>query len=859
MSKSEARSTKSEANPKFETMKIPNASRLRFPSRFPRFEFSLFVSDFGLRISNFATRALWSAALTAAWTTTVLAASPQVITVLPKGARRGADAEVVLRGSRLASPQELLFYRPGLRMKQISPQGDKGEAVKAVIEIPADCPLGEHPFRLRTASGLTDVQTFMVGTLPGVDEAEPNDEFDKPQRVSLNTTVSGIVRNEDIDYFAFDAKKGQRITAEVEGMRLGQALFDPYVAILDARRFELAASDDSALLLQDPVASIIAPEDGTYTVLVREAAYGGGDRSAYRLHVGTFPRPLAAFPPGGKPGETLDLRFLGDAGGAFTGTFAPAAAGEWPVFAEQQGEWSPSPIYLRVSPLPCAKEQEPNDTREQATAIPDKPPLACHGVIEKDGDADWFRFTAQKGQALNVSAFARRLRSPLDSVVAVHGPDGNRVAENDDSGGPDSSLSFTAQADGECTVQIRDQLDKGGPAYAYRIEVTPPEPSLGLSVPVFKKDTQERQAIVVPRGNRFATLVGIKRDNVDGDILLALDGLPEGLRADAPTAPGSLGQAPVLFEASADAPPAGCLVSMKGRCADPAKKVEGSLVHAVELIRGEPNNTVYYRTTVDRLAVAIAEEAPFRIDLALPKSPLVQSGAMNLKVSATRREGFDAPIRLSMLYNPPGIGSPPDVTIPEKSAEAVIPINAAGDAEVRTWKVAVIGVAQVGGGDLWVSTGFIDLEVAPPYVVGQLGMVAVEQGKTVDVACALDQRRPFDGKARIRLLGLPPKTAAEERFITSADKQVVFPVAAAPDSPVGQHKALFCSADFERGGETVAQTVAGGGALRIDPPPKNEPPPKQEDKKKEEPAKPEKPPSRLEELRQRQMAAGSGE
>ena len=59
-------------------------------------------------------------------------------------------------------------------------------------------------------------------------------------------TVQGVVDNEDVDYYAIEAKKGQRITAEVEGMRLGTTLFDPYVAILDAKRFELAASDDAS-------------------------------------------------------------------------------------------------------------------------------------------------------------------------------------------------------------------------------------------------------------------------------------------------------------------------------------------------------------------------------------------------------------------------------------------------------------------------------------------------------------------------------------------------------------------------------------------------------------------------------------
>ena len=53
-------------------------------------------------------------------------------------------------------------------------------------------------------------------------------------------TVNGVIQNEDADYFSVEAKKGQRITVEVEGMRLGLTMFDPCVAILSKDGRELA-------------------------------------------------------------------------------------------------------------------------------------------------------------------------------------------------------------------------------------------------------------------------------------------------------------------------------------------------------------------------------------------------------------------------------------------------------------------------------------------------------------------------------------------------------------------------------------------------------------------------------------------
>ena len=164
--------------------------------------------------------------------------------------------------------------------------------VLAKFKIAPECRLGVHAMRLRTATGISDMKTFFVGALVEVPEKEPNSDFATPQKIALNSTVSGIVQSEDVDYYVFEVKKGQRISAEIEGMRLGNTVFDPYIAIMNSGRFEIASSDDSALLRQDSTCQVIAPEDGSYYVQVRESSYGGNGNCRYRLHVGTFPRPM---------------------------------------------------------------------------------------------------------------------------------------------------------------------------------------------------------------------------------------------------------------------------------------------------------------------------------------------------------------------------------------------------------------------------------------------------------------------------------------------------------------------------------------------------------------------------------------
>ena len=286
-------------------------------------------------------------------------------------AQRGTETTIHLYGGRIGEePQEILFYEPGIEVLELK-SVDANHA-EAKIKIAPDCRLGIHPVRVRTTTGMTRVWTFHIGALKEINEAEPNSEFESPQPIELDVTVNGVVQTEDVDYYVVEAKKGERITAEIEGLRLGRTFFDPYIAILNAKRFELATSDDAALLHQDGVASILAPEDGKYIVVVRESAFGGNDACTYRLHVGRFPRPRAVLPAGGRPGETLDVTWLGDVAGARVEKIVvPTEPGnDFGLFAKDDGGIAPSPNVFRISDLENVMEIEPNNGFDQATAAP---------------------------------------------------------------------------------------------------------------------------------------------------------------------------------------------------------------------------------------------------------------------------------------------------------------------------------------------------------------------------------------------------------------------------------------------------------------------------------------------------------
>jgi hypothetical protein len=765
------------------------------------------------------------------------AASPSLGGVLPRGGQRGTEVDLVFTGDRLSDAQDVLIYQPGVTVSKFEIVNNNQLKVK--VKVAPDARLGEYSLRVRTLTGISDLRTFYVGALPQVDEKEPNSDFATPQKIPLNVTVAGFVDNEDVDYYLVEAKQGQRITAEVEGIRLGLTLFDPYVSIMDMNRFDLATSDDSALLLQDPVASVIAPKDGTYVIQVRESSYGGNGNCVYRLHVGTFPRPRMAYPAGGKAGDDLNLNFVGDVSGPILQSFKLPGepSDKLGLFAEQNKEISPSPCFVRVSPFANVMEVEPNNDPSTATKATGELPLAFNGIIEKDKDADFFRFNAKKGQVLDVRVYARALRSPLDSVLVIHDGKGNGLASNDDSGGPDSYLRFTVPADGEYVFQVYDHLQRGSADAVYRVEITPVNPALTLSIPLVANNSQERQTVVVPKGNRFATLVRATRADFGGEVTVTAEGLPAGVTQAAENVQPNLDVVPVVFEAAPTAAVGGKIIDLVGKPVDANVKLKSQFVQLADLVVG--NNAVpFYQAKVDKLAVAVVDEAPFTLQIVQPKVPLVQQGQMMLKVVAQRKPGFAGGIHLRMLFDPPGVGSG-QVDMPGDKSEALLPLNASGGAQVRKWKICVLGNSDQpaapapakdqpapapgtvpAAGPVWVSTQLAELEIAPPLVLGKIEMAATEQGKPAPVLCKLDPKTKFDGKGKLQLVGLPPNTTAAGDVEIAADaKEAVFNVNVTDKTPAGQHNQLACILTVIKDGEPIVQTVSAGGVLRVDPPP----------------------------------------
>lgn len=792
--------------------------------------------------------------LLALGSTAALASVPEANALSVVGVQRGQSVEVQISGARLGDARELLFYTPGLSASNITKVDDNN--IKVTITAAPDAKTQLHPFRVITATGTSNMRLFSVSALPTVAETEPNSEFAAAQAIPYNATIDGVVLNEDVDYYAVELEAGQLLNVELEGLRHSYMndFFDPYVAIYDANRFEITASDDSVFLQQDCLCSMVAPAKGRYIIEVRESSFGGNERARYRLHVGGFPRPVAILPAGGPAGQPLQATCIDLKGNTWTETFdipADVRVGSTGVWSQRDGMVAPSPNMLRVSSLPNVMESDPNsDYNSIPTSHP--VPVAFNGILETENDRDYWVFEAKKDQQLDVQVYARKpLRSQVDPVLQIFKVGGGGLAGNDDQGGPDSYLSFKVPEDGKYAVCVSDHLGRGGKHFVYRVEVTPAEASIGTSVN--ELDRYVSQVVNVPKGARMAVETNLVRKNVGGEGRIAVPDLPPGANHSDGLVAADLGTIQMIFRAAADAPNASKLVDLSASLVvSPEKTLTGFLDQRTQLIRGQNNVDVWGRND-DRLAVNIVDAAPFDIEIVQPQVPIVRNGSLALTINAKRNPGFDKPINVRLLTAPPGIGYSP-VTIPGDQSTIQMNLTANNGAAIRKWPILVLATTDIGYGPITIASEFVELDVAEALFQFKFAKTMAEQGKPIDVIVGVELKKPVEGTVEVEILGVPPgTTATTPKLPLAADaKQLAFPLQIPADVRAGNYKTIVCRGTVTSDKGVITQ-VNGNAEIQIDvpvaPPPATTAAPAAPAPAATPAAPTEKPLSRLEQLR----------
>jgi hypothetical protein len=783
--------------------------------------------------------------LLAAFFVSIALAEPQYMLdhVLPRGGTRGTTVEVTLYGKLLNDPKEILFYDKGIKGIAITPGAKPGEEVKAKFAIAPDAAVGEHVLRLRTATGLSEAVTFWVSKFPTVMETEKkpgeNDTMPKAQPVPLNCTVEGQILpggDMDKDYYWTRFNAGERISVEVESVRLGTLHFggenDLAVRILDDQGKELARNDDSAMYVQDPVLSVIAPKNGAYFIEIKQQVFYRPQESWYRAHIGNFSRPLAVFPAGGQAGSTISAKILGDPAGDRTEQIVlPKTLGNLNYFSGD----APTPNVLRVSEYPNVMAGD-----EGVASLP----AAFNGIIAHPGESDTFRFTAKKGEAWKIRVYGRTLGAPIDPKIWVaDAKTGKHVLDADDAKLADLDLPsargtwyikdqmdpvavFKPGADGEYVLGIEDSRGQGSATGVYRVEIETLRDSVYPHITMNEGYQIPRlTGMIVPQGNRWTMDVQVAQgfgNSYKGEMKMVAVGLPRGVTMIAPPILKGMNRIPVEFVAAPDAEQQAALVELRVVAADPkAKLVSGSRQGFALVNRGgeQPLHFVW----LDKFAMAVTQPAPFDIELAEPGAPLSQNGELELKVKVKRHGDFKDPIEIQTDWLPQSVSKESTVTIPAGKDEGSFRIHANSKAAAGTYKIAINASATGGDsfsgiGRVRVSSGFVDLKIAEPLMAIDLKRASVEKGQTGELIGTVKPNKGFTGTATVVLKNLPKGVlmAGPAPTLTPRDTAVTFKIKADPDALAGLFKDISCEVTVVEDGQALHQ-ITGSGILRIDP------------------------------------------
>ncbi len=760
---------------------------------------------------------------------TAWAINPSLSTVQPRGGQRGTDIEVTFQGGKLADAVDVFFHDPGITLKEIKEV--KAGAVKCVLTIAPDCRVGPHRMRVRTKTGMTTLVLFSVGNLTEVKEVEPNNDVSKPQVISVNSTVNGVVNNEDADYYAVELEANTRLAVEVEALRLGRSLFDSKVRLFDPAGRQLIAEDDTAMMQQDAAFVFTTKEKGTHYVVLSESTYGGNGSYDYRMHIGNFPRPLAVTPMGVQQGQTTEVTWLGDPGIQKQSVAFPVVyPGTHMVLPANDLGVSPTEVPFRVVDYPGVVEVEPNNDVEKATA--GTVPGSFDGVIQEMGDIDRFSFEGKKGQVFGARVWAREMGSPLDSVLTIRAPSGKAVVSNDDAAGLDSSQRITLPEDGKYTIEVRDHLKRGGAAFAYRLELAPVVPKLKVQVM-----HNEPAVAVIPQGNRSVIYLNATRNDFGGEIDLELLNLPAGITATHGKIPNGQTVIPVLLTAAADAPLAQAKMEVKCTSKKGETVVTGGYKHDYPVVLGR-NKVVIMDTEINGVAMAVTEKAPYSVDFVVPKTPGIRGANKGIKVVVKRDEGFKAPITVRVPQYPSGLNGG-TLTIPEGKNEGVFNVEIRANAPVGETKL--IAIASSSG--YTVATQLMPLNISEPWLTFAMDELRIEQGSEIKVPVKITHNKEYPGDYELQLYRLPKGVTSAKQPIKHGTAEVVFPLTVAADAPPGKHGNLGLTVVLMVDGEAVNHRAVGGkiSLFKPLPPPKKKkeaPKPKAAEVKKDEPPKP---------------------
>jgi hypothetical protein len=542
--------------------------------------------------------------------------------------------------------------------KQFNPQ--ISERLTLEVRLPKNLPPGDCELRVITTNGLSNPLVFQIGELPEVYEREPNDTLSNAVPLTaLPARVNGQILPGETDCFRFQAHQGETLVFQVAARALIPYLadavpgwFQAVLTLYDAQGREIAWADDFRFD-PDPVMTVRIPQDGTYTLAIRDAIFRGREDFVYRLTLGAMPFISHLSPPGGTAGTTEEVTLYGVnlPTDRLKIKIPAGASGAMPVQVGK-GALVSNIRKFGVSELPGAPEGEPNNTVEQANRVSGD--TVINGTVGLHGDADWFCFTGRAGERKTVEVMARRLGSPLDARLQVIDSSGKSVAVADDTDDPaagllphqaDARLDLVLPADGTFFVRLDDVQGKGGEEWFYRLALSRAQP--GFELQVFPSSLKLSRGGSVP-----VTVKAVRHGGFDGEIELSARNLPSGVVLERAVIAAGAPTASVVFSATDRAKEAVFPVEIEGSALCGARTLQVQAMPTEDRMQA----FLYKHLVPSRqLMIKLCDPDPVTVELDLPKDGWFRvrpGGTIALTPQVTWREGARRGIKLALAEPP---------------------------------------------------------------------------------------------------------------------------------------------------------------------------------------------------------------
>jgi mono/diheme cytochrome c family protein len=339
---------------------------------------------------------------------------PVLAGVSPAAGPRGRSLRLEFDGKHLGEVVDVSCSHAGVK---IALKGVFATRILADVTFPADTPTGDVQFMAKGETGASNALTFTVDAFAALDEVEDNNAVTAARDVPFDSTIVGsLARSGDVDYYHLRLKRGQELGVQLT-LPTGSKL-EAVLSLFDAQqRITVAETTSSAL-------GYIAPQDGAYILGIRDRDYRGDAAMTYRLHAGRLPVITQVFPLGLQRGA--EQLFLLDGVNLPQKTAlvkAPANA----TIGQKLPVTVPTPHGPALGGLSVVVGEfaevlpftiQPDGTLAPRQAAPLASPSTANGRIG-DGSANTWRFEAKKGQRLIIEVEARRIGSPLDSVIDI--------------------------------------------------------------------------------------------------------------------------------------------------------------------------------------------------------------------------------------------------------------------------------------------------------------------------------------------------------------------------------------------------------------------------------------------------------